>query len=88
MPARSASAPARVRLAALAKAPPERVAAARVREVDTRDGVRLGLDDGFLMLRASGTEPVLRLYAEAPDPRTLALRFAAGWKLLGAPAHA
>ena len=81
--ARNASARARARLAALAKAPPERVDGARVREVDTRDGVRLGLDDGFLMLRASGTEPVLRLYGEAPDPRTLAKRFAAGWKLLG-----
>ena len=35
------------------------------------------------MLRASGTEPVLRLYAEAPDARALAQRFAAGWRLLG-----
>ena len=83
--ARNATARARARLAALAKAPPERVDGERVREVDTRDGVRLGLDDGFLMLRASGTEPVLRLYAEAPDPRALAERFAAGWKLLGEP---
>jgi phosphoglucomutase len=85
--ARNASARARARLAALAQAPPEGVDGARVREVDARDGVRLGLDDGFLMLRASGTEPVLRLYAEAPNPRALAGRFAAGWKLLGEPAH-
>jgi phosphomannomutase len=86
--ARSANAEARAHLAALAKAPPDRVGGTRVRAVDTRDGVRLGLDDGFLMLRASGTEPVLRLYAEATDPRTLAERFAAGWKLLGDPTHA
>ena len=81
--ARNANASNRAHLAALAKAPPERVGAARVREVDTRDGVRLGLDDGFLMLRASGTEPVLRLYAEARDRRALAARFTAGWQLLG-----
>jgi phosphomannomutase len=81
--ARRATAAARARLAALAAAPPERVGTARVQGVDLRDGVRLGFADGFLMLRASGTEPVLRLYAEAPDARALAGRFAAGWRLLG-----
>jgi phosphoglucomutase len=86
--ARNASASSRAHLSALAKAPPDRVGAARVREVDTSDGVRLGLDDGFLMLRASGTEPMLRLYAEARDGRALAARFAAGWRLLGDDAPA
>ena len=57
-----------------------------MQDTDLRDGVRLGFADGFLMLRASGTEPVLRLYAEAPDARALAERFAAGWGLLGAGA--
>lgn len=86
--ARDASAKSRARLAALAKAPPDRVGSARVRDIDTSDGVRLGLDDGFLMLRASGTEPVLRLYAEARDRSTLAARFAVGWRLLDADAGA
>jgi phosphomannomutase len=81
--ARVATASAHARLAVLRAAPPERVGTARVRDVDTRDGVRLGFPDGFLMLRASGTEPVVRLYAEAPDARALASRFAAGWRLLG-----
>lgn len=74
---------ARARLESIAAAPPERVGADRVRAVDGCDGVRLAFDDGFLMLRASGTEAVLRLYAEAPDARGLARRFAAGAHLLG-----
>lgn len=86
--ARRASERSRARLAALSKAPPERVGAARVRDVDGRDGLRLGFDDGFLMLRASGTEPVLRVYAEARDRRALAIRFAAGRRLLGEGAGA
>jgi phosphoglucomutase len=81
--ARIASERSRARLAALSKAPPERVGTARVRDVDGRDGLRLEFDDGFLMLRASGTEPVLRVYAEARERRALAARFAAGWRLLG-----
>lgn len=74
---------ARDRLARIVAAPPSRVGPDRVRGVDTRDGVWLGFDDGFLMLRASGTEAALRLYAEAPDARGLARRFAAGAQLLG-----
>jgi phosphomannomutase len=43
----------------------------------------LGLDDGFLMLRPSGTEPLLRVYGEARGPRLLRRRLAAGAALLG-----
>src|SRR5690606_29765562 len=68
----------RERLARLLALPPERVGGARVRAVDVRDGLRLAFADGFLMLRASGTEPLLRLYAEAPDRAQLARRLAAG----------
>jgi phosphomannomutase len=51
--------------------------------VDRRHGVRLELaDGGFLLCRASGTEPVLRLYAEAHDPASLRARLAAGAALL------
>ena len=46
------------------------------------DGLRLALDDGFAMLRMSGTEPVLRVYAEAPDPRELERRLAAAAALV------
>ncbi|OQB24864.1 MAG: Phosphoglucosamine mutase [Chloroflexi bacterium ADurb.Bin180] len=38
-----------------------------VRSVETLDGVKYRLaDDGWLLIRPSGTEPVLRVYAEAP----------------------
>jgi len=71
-------------LARLSAAPPSRVARQRVREVACEDGLRLVFDDGFLLLRASGTEPVLRVYAEARSPRELAGRLAAGARLLEA----
>ncbi len=35
--------------------------------VDTRDGVRVDLLDGWVHLRASNTEPILRLQAESHD---------------------
>jgi phosphoglucosamine mutase len=41
----------------------------RVREsyddVDTKDGVRVGTDDGWFLVRASGTQPLVRITAEA-----------------------
>lgn len=46
--------------------PPERLAEKKVVDVKTFDGVKLILEnDDWLMLRASGTEPILRIYAEA-----------------------
>ena len=39
-----------------------------MREVITTDGIKLRLGPShWLMLRFSGTEPLLRLYCEAPD---------------------
>jgi phosphoglucomutase len=67
----------------LMAAPPSRVDGCAVRAVSCDDGLHLALDDGFLMLRASGTEPVLRIYAEARGPRLLRRRLAAGAGLLG-----
>jgi len=47
--------------------PPERVGERRVSSVERRDGVKLNLDDdAWLLVRPSGTEPVLRIYCEAP----------------------
>jgi len=71
-------------LASLTEAPPRRLGRAAVLGADTSCGLRIELADGFLMLRASGTEPVIRLYGEAPNARRLALRLAAGARLLAA----
>lgn len=47
-------------------APPE-IDGVKVEEIQTTDGVKYYLDDGsWLLIRPSGTEPVLRVYAEAP----------------------
>jgi phosphomannomutase len=56
---------------------------AAVRGVDLADGLRLELEDGFVAWRTSGTEPVLRIYAEAPGPRLLARRIALARRALG-----
>ncbi len=51
----------------LAQAPPAAVAGGAVQEVIRTDGVKLRLGAShWLMLRFSGTEPLLRLYCEAP----------------------
>lgn len=48
---------------------PDALAGMRVTRRDTRDGVRFLLEGGYwAMVRFSGTEPLLRLYAEAPTP--------------------
>ncbi|MCS5698011.1 phosphoglucomutase/phosphomannomutase family protein [Cyanobium sp. FGCU-52] len=52
----------------LARTPPDEVAGVPVQERITTDGLKLRLGPGhWLMLRFSGTEPLLRLYCEAPD---------------------
>ncbi len=54
-------------VAALAASPPDRLLSLPVRHVETMDGVKLArADHSWVMLRASGTEPLLRIYAEAP----------------------
>jgi len=59
----------------LVDAAPSAIAGVRVEKVQTTDGVKYYLDDGsWLLIRPSGTEPVLRVYAEAPsDERVKAL---------------
>ena len=53
-------------VARLAARPPARLGGKGVRGVDTLDGVKLLFgDEGWILLRPSGTEPVLRVYCEA-----------------------
>jgi phosphomannomutase len=56
-------------VAALATSPPGAVAGQVVRGVETLDGTKLVFhDESWLLFRQSGTEPVLRIYAEATSP--------------------
>jgi alpha-D-glucose phosphate-specific phosphoglucomutase len=50
-------------------APPS-IAGVHVERVQSNDGIKyLMADGGWLLIRPSGTEPVLRVYAEAPETR-------------------
>ena len=37
---------------------------------DDRDGLRIDLPEGWVSVRASNTEPIMRIMAEATDQRT------------------
>lgn len=52
--------------------PPEELEGKSVREVDRTDGVKLVFSNAeWLLLRMSGTEPLVRLYGEACSPKDL-----------------
>ncbi len=59
----------------LVESAPDAISTVAVEEVRTSDGIKYYLADGsWLLIRPSGTEPVLRVYAEAPsDERVRAL---------------
>ncbi|NPA51604.1 MAG: phosphoglucomutase/phosphomannomutase family protein [Aquificae bacterium] len=67
----------------LRKNPPDMFAGKKVREIDTTDGIKLIFeDDSWILFRASGTEPVLRIYAEAPSKEELNRLIEEGKKLI------
>lgn len=62
----------RERLLAKLEKPPAQLIGRAVTEVQRVDGVKLHLEDGsWLLIRTSGTEPVVRLYVEAKNPQDL-----------------
>ncbi len=51
---------------------PKNIGGLQVERVSNRDGVKFHMDDdSWLLIRPSGTEPLLRVYAEAREPVTL-----------------
>jgi phosphomannomutase len=50
--------------------------------VDERDGLRLAWPDRWLHVRPSGTEPIVRLIAEAPTQAAAEALVSAGRELL------
>ncbi|NQT30110.1 MAG: phosphoglucomutase/phosphomannomutase family protein [Candidatus Saganbacteria bacterium] len=57
----------------LLKNTPTEFAGLKVKEVNKLDGAKLILEDGsWVLARPSGTEPLIRVYAEAPTPQKVA----------------
>lgn len=57
---------------------------ARVRELETHDGYKLYAEDGsWLMLRFSGTEPLLRIYTETTSPERVQRLLEQGREIAG-----
>lgn len=66
----------------LKNSPPEKLGKFKIREVKSFDGVKLIFDDtNWILFRASGTEPVLRIYAEAKSRKELNNIFEHGLRL-------
>ncbi|MFC6763670.1 phosphoglucomutase/phosphomannomutase family protein [Natrinema soli] len=70
-------------LSALEAEIPDAIAGGTIADVNTADGFKLTRDDGsWLLLRPSGTEPVLRVYAEAADTTLVQTLLDAGEELV------
>ena len=62
--------------------PPAKLLRSPLKEVKSFDGVKfIGEDDSWLMLRGSGTEPILRIYAEAKSDADAAKLLKLGVKM-------
>ncbi len=59
-------------LRTLIQDPPRKLGRREVTSVETRDGLELGFgEESWIVLRFSGTEPLIRCYGEAPSGRDL-----------------
>jgi phosphomannomutase len=70
-------------IARVAAARPDTIAGRRVVRQDTLDGFRFELDGGWLLIRPSGTEPLLRIYTEMTDPAWVKPVLEAGREIAG-----
>lgn len=48
---------------------PKKVGSFEMTKYDMTDGVKLSTKNGWMLIRASGTEPLIRFYAEADSPK-------------------
>jgi alpha-D-glucose phosphate-specific phosphoglucomutase len=63
---------------------PEQIAGLKVTHIDTLDGFRYVLEDGgWLLIRFSGTEPLIRIYTETTNHALVQAILADGQKLAG-----
>ena len=68
----------------LSQLKPDEIDNTKVTKIDTVDGFRFRLSDGsWLLIRLSGTEPVLRIYAESDSPKHVERLLKAGKELAG-----
>ncbi len=68
----------------LAQTSIESIAGTKIIRLDTTDGFRYVLADGsWLLIRFSGTEPLVRIYAESQSPEQVQRLLESGRKLLG-----
>jgi phosphomannomutase len=70
-------------IARVAAAKPGALGGRRVLSQDSIDGFRFELDGGWLLVRPSGTEPLLRIYTEMTDPSWVQPVLEAGRALAG-----
>ncbi|MBI5078632.1 phosphoglucomutase/phosphomannomutase family protein [Candidatus Saganbacteria bacterium] len=64
-------------------APPEKLGGMEVAKVETLDGLKLNFaDESWILFRASGTEPLLRIYAEGRTEEEVKTLLAAGENLI------
>ena len=70
-------------ISTLKEKPPKTFARRSINDIRTLDGLKLMLEnDGWILFRRSGTEPVLRIYCEAPTETAVAEILEAGLKLV------
>jgi phosphomannomutase len=56
------------RILSVYKKNPKQIAGLHVQRIETKDGFKLFVQNGWVLVRASGTEPLIRFYAEAETP--------------------
>jgi len=71
------------RLKDLIKNPPNKLEDLSIKQINTKDGLKLIFeDDSWVLFRASGTEPLIRIYAEATSKEFLNILLSKAQKLI------